>query len=699
MASTIITKNSSTAGAVPLAANLTQGELAINTTDRRLYTKDATGTVVEVGSGTAIVYRENFSGNDVTTVFTMAHTPVNEDLVDVYINGIYQNKDTFSVSTNVITFTEAPVSGTDNIEVMIWQSAPIGSTDANYVSYTPAGTGAVATTVQTKLREWVSVKDFSAVGDGVTDDTAAISDTSTNDVYALVPEGTYKISEVAITGQCGFIGLDPASTVRNDTNNEKTLFFSDNGTTRNSRIRVESLAISDGGTDTSDDDAAMFSSGVDLSGYVGNYVYPSYVGISSQYGNITLGPYSGNPASENQPLRQSRNNYYAFNAVQASFMGYEFFSSLRHRIIGNTAFNDGTTASSHAYRFTGFPGMPCDYNAFVGNVGDKYATGLSVQTSTHFNNFSSFVFSNITTNGVTLNPNSTYASDHNGFNYFQGIVDSADNGFYGDNPSYNYVNLIAKDCTSIAVHLDSTTNFGDKQHCLIDLVSKDCAQALRIETDNNVARITSADLTGNAVEIVGNNNIVDVVVDGVVNASGKFSLLVSGNKNIVRCIALNNSTPATSDVSVSGNDNHVTVFAATGVSCTGARNTIEGNLGNVVSLAGSTDTILRGTVNSVTRGGTNTDYTGLRGGSGRGQVSTTTDVNGEVTVTVSGIPTGLTVIGAIAQFLNFSSNRYIVVKSSSVTSNTLTLILRFMNDNGTPAASTAVFAYYQFFAY
>ena len=42
------------------------------------------------------------------------------------------------------------------------------------IGYTPAGAGAVATTVQTKLRESVSVKDFGAVGDGVTNDTAAI---------------------------------------------------------------------------------------------------------------------------------------------------------------------------------------------------------------------------------------------------------------------------------------------------------------------------------------------------------------------------------------------------------------------------------------------------------------------------------------------------------------------------------------------
>lgn len=68
------------------------------------------------------------------------------------------------------------------------------------VNYLPAGTGAVATTVQAKLRETVSVKDFGAVGDGVTDDTAAILIAQATGKKVLFPSGTYLLgSTVALT--------------------------------------------------------------------------------------------------------------------------------------------------------------------------------------------------------------------------------------------------------------------------------------------------------------------------------------------------------------------------------------------------------------------------------------------------------------------------------------------------------------------
>lgn len=61
------------------------------------------------------------------------------------------------------------------------------------VAYTPAGTGAVATTVQTKLRESVSVKDFGAVGDGITDDTVAVQAAVTAHLNVYFPAGDFLI--------------------------------------------------------------------------------------------------------------------------------------------------------------------------------------------------------------------------------------------------------------------------------------------------------------------------------------------------------------------------------------------------------------------------------------------------------------------------------------------------------------------------
>ena len=50
MATKIVTKNSSTASAVPTAAQLVQGELAVNVADKRLFTEDNGGSIVELGT-------------------------------------------------------------------------------------------------------------------------------------------------------------------------------------------------------------------------------------------------------------------------------------------------------------------------------------------------------------------------------------------------------------------------------------------------------------------------------------------------------------------------------------------------------------------------------------------------------------------------------------------------------------------------
>lgn len=111
------------------------------------------------GSTPGAVTVQRFACNGVQTVFVLAVTPVTVTAVDAYINGVYQNHDTFSVSGNTITFTEAPTAGAV-LEMQLSVPLQLGVTTADAVEYTPAGTGAVATTMQSKLRESVSVFDF-----------------------------------------------------------------------------------------------------------------------------------------------------------------------------------------------------------------------------------------------------------------------------------------------------------------------------------------------------------------------------------------------------------------------------------------------------------------------------------------------------------------------------------------------------------
>lgn len=161
----------------------------------------------------------------------------------------------FNFAGQVLHFIVAPPAGTDNILVRYDVALPVGIADADGIMYTPpstgvpeslkdflddfstdfvlytppstgildtlkafldslwatgvnagaslirwiqTGTGAVPRTVESKLREFVSVKDFGAVGDNATDDTAAINaaiaSISGNGGTVFFPPGIYLIS-------------------------------------------------------------------------------------------------------------------------------------------------------------------------------------------------------------------------------------------------------------------------------------------------------------------------------------------------------------------------------------------------------------------------------------------------------------------------------------------------------------------------
>lgn len=60
---------------------------------------------------------QNFTGDGSTTSFTLNFAPQNENSTFVYINGVYQNKNTYSVSSTSLIFSEAPPT-TSVIEVL-----------------------------------------------------------------------------------------------------------------------------------------------------------------------------------------------------------------------------------------------------------------------------------------------------------------------------------------------------------------------------------------------------------------------------------------------------------------------------------------------------------------------------------------------------------------------------------------------------
>jgi hypothetical protein len=161
---------------------------------------DANGlpSVVTAGSSgaPATITRQVFSGTGSQTAFTLASDPgALGNSAQVYIGGVYQQRSTYTIAGTTLTFSAAPVAGTNNIEFVNFLTSNIGATSADLVTYTPSGSGAVARSAASKFGEMASVKDFGAVGDGVADDTVAIQAAINATVGVLwFPTGTYRVN-------------------------------------------------------------------------------------------------------------------------------------------------------------------------------------------------------------------------------------------------------------------------------------------------------------------------------------------------------------------------------------------------------------------------------------------------------------------------------------------------------------------------
>jgi len=96
---------------------------ATNGTSVVLVNTAVSGDVIQIATfvqivGTGDSSLSELTGNGSTTAFTIAANPNHENNTQVYIDGVYQEKGTYSVSGTTLTFSSAPPSGS-SIEVVI----------------------------------------------------------------------------------------------------------------------------------------------------------------------------------------------------------------------------------------------------------------------------------------------------------------------------------------------------------------------------------------------------------------------------------------------------------------------------------------------------------------------------------------------------------------------------------------------------
>ena len=98
MAGTIVKiKQSSVAGRLPThntlaSTDIVQGELALNTADQKLYSKDSSGAIFEIGgggaSGAVTIVTTEFIATSSQTSFPLTYSSSN-DHINVYFNGVW----------------------------------------------------------------------------------------------------------------------------------------------------------------------------------------------------------------------------------------------------------------------------------------------------------------------------------------------------------------------------------------------------------------------------------------------------------------------------------------------------------------------------------------------------------------------------------------------------------------------------------
>ncbi len=172
---------------------------SINETTLTFSTAPQNGYSVEVMAFDSITIEknsvtiDNFNGDGSNTGFALSTTPINENVIDVYINGLYQQKNTFSLSGNTLTFSTAPPNNS-TIEIKGLGNV-LGTADTSTsVIVIASNTTAVAGTL------YVFTASLAlTLPEGVVGKSIKISNRSGVATCTIVPNGSEKIMGSAST--------------------------------------------------------------------------------------------------------------------------------------------------------------------------------------------------------------------------------------------------------------------------------------------------------------------------------------------------------------------------------------------------------------------------------------------------------------------------------------------------------------------
>ena len=147
------------------------------------------------GGGSSTISRDSFSGNGSTVNFTLSSSVSDEVNTQVYIDGVYQSKLNYSTSGTTLTFSTAPPTGTNNIEVVHISSVTVDSASTLTKSSFTGDGNQTAFTLSTEPTS----EDFTFVFvQGVYQEKSTYSLSGTTLTFSTAPQNTYTIEVMSI---------------------------------------------------------------------------------------------------------------------------------------------------------------------------------------------------------------------------------------------------------------------------------------------------------------------------------------------------------------------------------------------------------------------------------------------------------------------------------------------------------------------